>query len=179
MSASQRYVPQYTVADYQTWEGDWELWGGVPVSMTPSPFGRHQAVLTRLAKQLGNELERVRCAAEVLVELDWVVSSDTVVRPDLIVVCGPLPEKHLESPPALAAEILSDASTRRDSVHKRDLYQEQGVAVYLLVDPEQQSILVYERNPSGQWTSQLVQSTIVVTICDHCRVTIDKASLFR
>jgi Uma2 family endonuclease len=101
------------VADYKAWEADWELWAGVRVAMTPSPFDGHQAVLTRLARQIGNELERVKCQAEVLVELDWIISDDTVVRPDLVVVCGPPSEEHLRSAPAIVVEIVSQASHDR------------------------------------------------------------------
>ena len=35
--------------DYQQWEGAWELWNGVAISMTPSPFGRHAKALTDMA----------------------------------------------------------------------------------------------------------------------------------
>jgi len=180
MSAAQKYVPHYTVADYQTWEGDWELWAGVPVSMSPSPFGRHQTILTRLAYQLTSEIERVCCDAEVIVELDWIISHDTVVGPDLVVVCGPPPHKHLEATPTMAAEILSDSSSRRDSIHKRDLYEEQGVDVYLIIDPDQQTIEAYQRNRSSTgWCAESVESSIELRLCEHCVVTIDKSKLFR
>ncbi len=137
MSASRQYKLRYSVADYAAWKGDWELWGGVPVAMTPSPIGGHQAVLTRLARAIGNELERVDCEAEVLVELDWIISNDTVVRPDLVVVCGPPRKGHLNAAPSIAVEIVSSASYQRDHVHKRDLYGEQSVAEYWIVDPKE------------------------------------------
>lgn len=179
MSAAQKYVPHYTVADYQTWKGDWELWAGVPVSISPSPFGLHQTILTRLAYQLTREIERICCDAEVIVAIDWIISSDTVVRPDLVVVCGPPPQKHLEATPTMAAEILSDSSSRRDSIHKRDLYEEQGVDVYLLIDPDQQTIEAYQRNRSTGWCAESVESSIELRLCEHCVVTIDKSKLFR
>jgi Uma2 family endonuclease len=178
MSASRQYTPRYSVADYKAWEGDWELWGGIPVAMTPSPFGGHQAVLTRLARQIGNELERAKCEAEVLVELDWIISDDTVVRPDLVVVCGPPPQEHLRSAPAIVAEIVSDASHRQDTVHKRDLYDEQGVDVYLVVDPTERSVVMYQRNRAGDWKGELATEAISVTLCEDCVITISKSSLF-
>ena len=33
------YKPRYTVDDYESWAGDWELWQGTAIAMTPSPFG--------------------------------------------------------------------------------------------------------------------------------------------
>ncbi len=43
------FVPNYSVADYQTWPGDWELWNGVPIAMGPSPFLPHGALAATLA----------------------------------------------------------------------------------------------------------------------------------
>jgi Uma2 family endonuclease len=166
------------VADYKAWEGDWELWGGVPIAMTPSPFGGHQAVL-RMARVLGNELERVKCEAEVLVELDWIISDDTVVRPDLVVVCGPPPEEHLRSAPAIVVEIVSQASHHRDHVHKRDLYGEQGVGGYWIVDPDQRSVMTYRRNAAGEWAAELIKDMFTITICEHGVIQVTTASLFK
>lgn len=179
MSASRQYIPRYSVADYKAWEGDWELWGGVPVAMTPSPFGGHQAVLTRLARMLGNEIERAKCEAEVLVELDWIISDDTVVRPDLVVVCGPPPEEHLRTTPAIVVEIVSQASHHRDHVHKRDLYGEQGVGGYLIIDPDQRSVMMYRRNGVDEWAVELIEDLFTITICEDCVIQATTASLFR
>jgi Uma2 family endonuclease len=59
-----------------------------------------------------------------------------VVRPDLIVVCGDQPERHLERPPGVAVEVLSDSTKGQDLTIKRDLYLESGVQHYLVVDPD-------------------------------------------
>lgn len=179
MSASRQYIPRYSVADYAAWEGDWELWGGIPIAMTPSPFGRHQAVLARLTRAIGNELERAACGAEVLVELDWIISDDTVVRPDLVVVCGAPPEEHLRSSPALAVEIVSAASHQRDYVHKRDLYGENAVGEYWIVDPQRNAITVYRRSASSEWEAESIQGTVISAICDDCTIEIATDFLFQ
>jgi len=36
------YIEYYTYEDYKRWEGDWELIEGMPYSMAPAPFKRHQ-----------------------------------------------------------------------------------------------------------------------------------------
>jgi Uma2 family endonuclease len=53
-------------------------------------------------------------------ELDWVVSEDTVARTDLLVVCGEVPERHLESLPSLILEVLSPTTKANDWGYKRD-----------------------------------------------------------
>jgi hypothetical protein len=88
MSTAPRYQPHYTVDDYAHWEGQWELWHGVAVAMSPSPFGRHAKLLARTVAALQTAIDSAGCHATVLVEIDWIVSRDTVLRPDVIVVCG-------------------------------------------------------------------------------------------
>jgi len=116
MSTAPRYVPHCTVADLASWQGDWELLAGVAVAMTPSPFGRHAERLSRMAAVLWNAIDAAGCKATVLAEIDWIVAGDTVVRPDLVVVCGPAPRCHVEQAPALVVEILS-AATEFQGMH--------------------------------------------------------------
>ncbi|MFN9415367.1 MAG: Uma2 family endonuclease [Pirellula sp.] len=132
-----KYNPHYMLADYQVWEGSWELWNGVAVAMTPSPFGRHQKALTKLAQVILNALEASGCKeCEVAVELDWIIAEDTVVRPDLSLCCGDNIDRFIESPPVLVAEVLSDSTANKDRTAKRRLYADQGVRYYLMVDTD-------------------------------------------
>ncbi|WP_220498371.1 Uma2 family endonuclease [Stieleria mannarensis] len=95
MSPADRYRPHYTVKDHQSWEGDWELWQGIAVSMTPSPLGCHQRIARNLVVDLDVKIREAGCDANVLFEIDWIVARDTVVRPDVIVVCGETPAKQI------------------------------------------------------------------------------------
>jgi Uma2 family endonuclease len=135
--SSPSYRPHYTVSDYELWQGDWELWQGVPVAMSPSPTPRHQQVAFAWARKLAEALERTVCPdCQVLQETDWQVAQDTVVRPDVIIHCGPLPAVRIETPPRLILEVLSPATARNDHLFKRELYASQGVPYYLLADPD-------------------------------------------
>ena len=137
MSTARGYLPSYTIDDYAQWQGDWELWDGVPVAMTPSPFGPHQAASMRLARQIGSQLDVCGCACEVLHEIDWPISNNTVVRPDLVVVCDGVPERHLEAPPVLIAEILSASTEHKDRTAKYELYESRAVQFYITRGPRQ------------------------------------------
>ena len=178
MSAARRYAPHYTVKDYQHWEGAWELWDGIAVAMSPGPFGRHQAVVRNLLVQLHGELKRKQCEAEVVHEVDWIVRSDTVVRPDLVMVCGKLPDRYLDRVPEVVIEVLSEATRERDRTYKRELYEEQGVAVYLMVDSDTETIECLVRGASDKWRTQPGGGTIGLKICDHRHVTLDVADIF-
>lgn len=176
MSALPRYQPLYTVEDYMQWEGDWELWSGHPVSMSPSPFGPHQAISTKLASLLFMAIENAHCSATVIAEIDWIVDRTTVVRPDFLVVCGDPPEQHVEQAPALAVEVISSTSIERDTIYKRDLYRDKGVGNYLLVDHEKRTIRLHRQ--SNHWQEETVDSTLEVIICDSCHLSVDLSKVF-
>ena len=170
MSSAHENIPHYTVADYQQWPGDWELWQGRPVSLLPNPFGRHAKLLVSLVAALKFAIRENHGDATVLASIDWIVSTDTVLRPDLVVVCGPEPERHVESPPALVAEILSDSTRTRDLEFKRTCYEEQGVGCYLIVDPQIDHIMVLERGPDGKFQERRSNATISLKVCDNCHI---------
>ena len=178
MSSADRYLPNYTVDDYQRWEGDWELWQGIPVAMSPSPFGRHQKIAARLVTLLSNAIDESSCKAVVLAEIDWIISNHTVVRPDVVVLCGDAPERHVESAPAIVAEILSDSSQQRDREAKFELYQENGAGFYLILDPDQSALQAFEFDMDGRYQPMRMAATLELGICDHCKLELDITKLF-
>ena len=135
-------IEAYSVADYQTWEGDWELIYGQPLAMTPSPGVLHQRVNSALHAQLYTAIES--CPdCEVLFEIDVEFAEETVVRPDLVIICYPAQGDRLTRAPELIVEVVSHLRSRRDEVIKFDLYQREGVAYYILAYPEAQKAKVY------------------------------------
>ncbi|MEQ1838883.1 MAG: Uma2 family endonuclease, partial [Verrucomicrobiales bacterium] len=118
------YTPHYHIEDYLQWEGDWELWDGIPVSMSPAPNFFHQIVGTRLAAQMVGLLGKSACPAECVAvyKSDWHVDSTTVVRPDLMVVCEKPQGQWITNRPELAVEILSPSTRHKDLTAKRNLY---------------------------------------------------------
>jgi len=182
MSTASRYQPHYTVDDYRRWEGRWELWAGVAVAMSPSPTGRHAELLGRLIMVFGNAVEAALCSATVLVEIDWIVSRDTVVRPDMTIVCGAPPEGHIERTPALVVEILSAATRDRDLVYKRALYEEQRVPWYVIADPEERTLQLLSLATDGCYKVEKLTATSEkrpLLLCGNCTITLDPARLFR
>jgi Uma2 family endonuclease len=179
MPAALKFVPHYTVDDYSHWKGDWELWEGIAIAMSPSPFGRHQTALTRLSRVLGNAIEAEECHAEALVELDWVVAEDTVVRPDVMVVCGEPPERHVHSAPSLIGEVLSDSTRQNDLTYKRQLYHREKVDVYLIIDPEAETIELDRRQEDGTYKNELVAGDVQIRLCKDCHIRIQTAAIFR
>lgn len=142
---------RYTLADVLTWDEQEraELIDGALVMMAP-PSRIHQKISAELGRQLGNYLEGKKCevyAAPFAVRLfekagDRPEDVDTLVEPDLSVICDPgkLDDMGCKGAPGLIIEILSPSTQRHDRLTKYNLYQRAGVREYWIVDPAARSI---------------------------------------
>ena len=77
-------------------------------------------------------------------EIDVKLSDDTVVVPDVSVICDPekLDGKRCNGAPDWVVEVLS-TNRSNDLIDKLGLYQKYGVREYWIVDPVSQKTLVY------------------------------------
>ena len=133
--------PIYKYSDYVKWEGDWELIEGYPFAMAPSPFGKHQVLMSRLIQQFNNELEECEC--EGYPELDWVIDEKTVVRPDIAIYCEEI-EKYPKTTPKIIIEIVSDSTSEKDENIKFKLYEREKVEYYVLVYPDFEKVRIFK-----------------------------------
>ena len=144
MSTTFEY-PRYTYNDYKNWKEDWELVNGYPLQMFPWASPKHSATLVNLIYQGKSSLiKNTNCNCMLFSELDWKINEETVVRPDFMVICGQVGEIVLEFPPVLIIEVLSPSNLKTDRVIKFDLYRENGVKYYLMVDCLKDQVEVYE-----------------------------------
>jgi Uma2 family endonuclease len=170
---SLKYLPRYTVSDYNLWEGEWELIDGHPVSMSPSPIRRHQRLAIVLASQIENKIttHKDTCGdCEVVFDLDWIVNDNTVLRPDIAIICDKSGD-FITSPPVLVIEILSPSTALRDKHVKHEIYQKQGVKYYIIADPATTTFQSYTL-VNGQYKSD---SNSLYAIHDNCNISIDLA----
>ena len=144
---------RYTLADALTWDEQEhiELIEGTPVMMAP-PSRIHQEVAAELTRQIGNYLDGKKCRvypAPFAVRLfekdgDRPEDVDTLVEPDLSVVCDPgkLDDMGCKGAPDLIIEILSPSTQRHDRLTKYNLYERAGVTEYWIVSPEERTVQV-------------------------------------
>lgn len=134
----------HTLEDWKGWDGRWELIHGEAhptYGMGPAPSLDHQRVSSSLHAALWNALEKARKQSgghcEVFAAPLDVFLGESVVQPDLVVVCDParMSERGIEGAPDLVVEILSPATARKDLVTKRWLYESHGIPEYLILDP--------------------------------------------
>jgi Uma2 family endonuclease len=154
MSMPQRDATRYTYRDYRQWHDDRrrELIDGVVYDMTPAPSRRHQDVLGDLHVLIHAQLRGTPCRVYLApfdVRLPSPGQSDddtqTVVQPDLAVICAPgkLDDAGCRGAPDWVIEILSPSTAAKDQVIKRELYERHGVREYWLVHPLDRVLTVY------------------------------------
>jgi Uma2 family endonuclease len=174
-------LPHYTYDDYVQWEGRWELIRGIPYAMVPAPAGRHQLLNTEILFQLGLLLADCgRCRP--LMPMDWEIAPDTVVQPDVLVVCADREDiegAKLTIPPVLVFEILSPSTARKDRIIKYQLYQDAGVKYYCIVDPETKSADVFLLRDSEYHGMGAFREGKITFDLEACTIDFDFDAIFK
>ncbi len=137
------FLPHYTYEDYCRWEGQWELIEGIPYAMSPMPRPEHQAVATNLSAEFRSALKTANCSCKVYQPIDYKVEEDTVLNPDLLIVCKPITKQFLDFTPDLVVEILSPATELKDHHTKFEIYQQQKIPYYIIVDVDKKYVEVF------------------------------------
>ena len=172
---------RYTLADALAWDENEriELIDGIPV-LHATPVRKHQRVLLKIAKRLEDYLENKTCEVNIApfsvrlfeTEEDRPENVDTVVEPDISVVCDPdkLDDIGCKGAPDMIAEILSPSSQRHDRMVKFNLYQRAGVKEYWSVDPDTETVQVYLLEEGRYHAAQVYtrQSKVKVEALDAC-----------
>jgi len=145
MTVMPRQSHDWTVDDLESLPDDglqYELIDGV-LLVSPAPIPVHQRVVGRLFILL-----TAACPPDhevFLAPLDWQPDRRTSLQPDLLVVAkdkiGP---KNITENLALAVEVLSTSTHRKDMVLKRSKYEDVGVPSYWIVDPNEPSFMAYD-----------------------------------
>jgi Uma2 family endonuclease len=153
MGALPKEKRHFTYADYKEWElaeGErYEVIYGEAYAMS-APNTRHQEILMALASQFYNYLQGKPCRVypapfDVRLFYEEDESDDTVVQPDITVICDEKKRGYegCRGAPDLAIEILSPSNTAIEMERKLKLYQDAGVREYWIVDPENNGVTVY------------------------------------
>jgi Uma2 family endonuclease len=138
------YLPNYTYDDYVLWEGNWELIYGVPYAMAPAPMIKHQAISNKIARYLDEALQECE-VCQALLPIDWKIDESTIVQPDNLIICHtPQEEAYIKKAPKVIFEILSKSTATVDKNLKYEIYEQEGVAYYIIVDPSESIAKVYE-----------------------------------
>ncbi|MDP2107574.1 MAG: Uma2 family endonuclease [Rhodocyclaceae bacterium] len=144
----------FSYADYCQWPEDerFELIDGVAHAMGPAPLRRHQVFAGEIFRQIANALKGKPCQPFIapfdvrLPKADRADDkTDTVVQPDISVVCDPkkLDERGCNGAPDWVIEVISPATASHDHILKRQVYERAGVQEYWIVHPVDRMVTVY------------------------------------
>ena len=140
---SSEYLPHYTYDEYCLWEGNWELMAGTAVAMSPAPTINHQTIAYAIARELGDDLDNCeKCL--VLGETDYKITDDTVLRPDVALICEKTNANFIARAPEIIVEVISKSTASRDENYKFKLYEAEKVKYYILVYPDTCLAKVYK-----------------------------------
>ena len=169
---------RYTYADYCTWNDSerWELINGIPYAMSPARSPTHQRVSGELFGQLRDYLKGKPCEvfhAPLDVRLNADDRDDTVVQPDLVVICdhSKIDEKGCTGAPDMIIEVLSPSTARHDRWMKYNLYKSARVQEYWMVDPDTKIVSVNVLT-AGEYVGKAYSDTDTapVTVLPGCTI---------
>ena len=147
------YVTHWTYADYKAWElkprERYEIIRGKAYLMA-APNASHQSILTELLKQIAVFLTGKPCKVfpapyDVRLFYEEDESDDTVVQPDISVICDK--EKRgaegCRGAPDFVVEILSPSNTAIEMQEKFNIYRDAGVREYWVLNGKNKTLNVY------------------------------------
>lgn len=172
----------YTCTDYVTWNDNrrYELLHGRVHAMSPAPNVRHQTISGNLNWQIRSFLKPKAPCQIFYAPIDVYLSDDTVVQPDIIVVCDPrkMAKKGCVGAPDLVVEILSPSTSKMDWQDKYRLYEEAGVREYWIVNPDDNLVHVFRLTDNKFLFEGTYAADDTVRIGIFEDITIDLKSVF-
>ena len=170
-------TPTFKYEDYAKWPDmpRYELIKGTAIEMV-APTQYHQGMLMELGRQFANFLKGKPCKvflAPFDVRLNHSTGDDTVVQPDLVVVCDQtkLNGIHCLGAPDMVAEIVSPATARNDTVVKFALYKEAGIKEYWIIEPLNRLLSVHLLCGNEYSTTYYSDVDVVnVKVLDGCQI---------
>jgi len=147
---------RYSYADYLTWtfEDRLELIKGWIYKMSPAPKRKHQRISFKLVLCFGNYFDSCNCQVyeapfdvRLIKNKGFDSEVDTVVQPDISVFCDltKLDDRGAIDAPDLVVEITSDSTMKRDYNEKFNLYEENRVKEYWIVNPDSKSLEIFTK----------------------------------
>jgi Uma2 family endonuclease len=160
-------LPHYSYDDYKIWEGDWELIRGIPYAMAPASSWQYQDFGGAFVENFRQAIRKAKltCDCRLLYSCDWIVSNDTVVRPDVMIVCDKIEGNYPTKPPVLIFRDIISTEYSEDRNTKFNLYESYGVKYYLLANVERKQIEVFVLNNNRYEQAENVTSFVLTNTC--------------
>ncbi|GMO46224.1 MAG: type II toxin-antitoxin system prevent-host-death family antitoxin [Termitinemataceae bacterium] len=136
----------------------------------PSPGIIHQTISMELAYQLygfcrGTSIKVLTSPIDVRLFPKADKTDDTVVMPDIAVMCDPAKFSEIshDGAPDMVIEILSPSNKKHDQVVKYELYKKSCVKEYWIVDPKNETVSVFILD-NGEYVKTLYKKTDTIKV---------------
>lgn len=179
MSTAVKILPYYTYEDYLQWEGKWEIIDGIPYAMSPALTPKHQIIGANLLAEFRFALKK--CShCHVSQPVDYKISEDTIVQPDIVILCRETTKKFIDFPPALVVEILSPSTALIDRHTKAALYAGQKIPYYIIISPETEEAEVYVLEENDYMLKQKEKDfSFTFSFPEGCSAAIDFSEIWK
>ena len=147
--------------------------------MMSAPSVMHQSISMEFSRQLAAFLVGKPCKVFAS-PFDVCLSAmgdddDTVVQPDIVVVCdgSKLDSKRCNGAPDMIIEIISPSTSRHDRIVKLNRYLQAGVREYWIADPDDKAVTVHTLD-NGRYIISAYEGTetVSVEVLDGCKITL-------
>jgi len=178
MSSAIKILPHYTYDDYVHWDGNWELIEGIPYAMSPQPLPKHQQISASISSSFFVALRNCK-KCTVYQPIDYKIAEDTILQPDMLVVCRPITKKFLDFAPALVLEIISPSSALKDRHTKFEIYQTEAVPFFVIISPDEEEAEIYELINNSYTLTQRGRSFLYTFSLHDCKAEINFAEIWQ
>lgn len=131
--------------------------------MNAAPIPYHQKLSRRIQFQLYTIIELTNLGEVMDAPIDVQFSNHDVVQPDIVVVLKDnkiITQTKVKGIPNLVIEVLSPSTSERDEGLKKELYEQNGVPEYWVVDPDEKAVRKFKLNSNSYGEPQRCTDTI-------------------
>lgn len=133
-------LPQGTLA---------QLIGG-EIVMSPAPRSFHQEIILNIAHIIRNYLSANKIGKVYVSPIDVKLSDEEAYQPDIVYISRErlniVTDLRIEGVPDLVVEVLSVSTAYYDLTHKKNVYEDFGVREYIIVDPIEFTVELFENH---------------------------------
>jgi Uma2 family endonuclease len=148
--------------------------------ISPVPIIIHQRLSYRIYRLLDSFVLSHNSGEVFYAPVDVYFSDEHIVQPDIIFIANENADKitreKVTGAPDLIVEVLSLTNAYIDLVQKKNIYEEFGVKEYWIVDPDTQSVEIFENVGSEfiRFSRAKMRGQIFSKVLDGLKVDIEK-----
>jgi Uma2 family endonuclease len=153
----------YTYTDYMSYSENEriEVIDGHIYAMSPAPSRAHQELIMFISNSIYNYINSNKGPCKVypapfdvfLFDTETLETCKNIVQPDISVICdkNKLTDKGCVGAPDLIIEVVSPYNPNSDYIRKLNLYDHFKVREYWIVNPMNETILIYRLDDKLQY----------------------------